>query len=285
MLRLSPSHDFERELPTPDWYKPGHFRRCYVHITKKPKQYFKTLSAEKKQKINAIFAALDRHQETEIANHLTPEQLAFYNEHYVAAPPYTAIPRLMDEFLNYLKQFDKENRNPFALADFSHRENTSIHSFGNANGRSARLLMNIILMKKRKAPVLFDLENYLTMLRTDDPGLFAHYLEILSTNHAKFGNFTVTIDRQNAMSAEIINLFDSCSVDNPDFEAKIEKLRSLCLERLSLVACVKCSSLASSEHNYKKCSACRSSAYCSKECQLQDWPRHKKCCGLMKQLL
>lgn len=46
----------------------------------------------------------------------------------------------------------------------------------------------------------------------------------------------------------------------------------------SLQYCCSCKTGGTPEHQLKRCTGCGNAAYCSKECQMQDWKRHKKEC-------
>lgn len=49
-------------------------------------------------------------------------------------------------------------------------------------------------------------------------------------------------------------------------------------KNLHAVACSKCATMI----GFKKCTGCPKTSklrYCSRECQLADWPSHKACCG------
>ncbi|OGO93083.1 MAG: cell filamentation protein Fic [Coxiella sp. RIFCSPHIGHO2_12_FULL_44_14] len=61
----------------------------------------------------------------------------------VVLPNPRKVPDLMSEFINYLKQADLH---PVELAAEAHYRLVTIHPFSDGNGRTARLLMNIILM-------------------------------------------------------------------------------------------------------------------------------------------
>lgn len=68
-------------------------------------------------------------------------------------PPYTEVKKHM---LNFLKWYsaNKTKLHPFELAALIHAKLTWIHPFEDGNGRTARAVMNFILMKK-KVPMFF----------------------------------------------------------------------------------------------------------------------------------
>lgn len=46
--------------------------------------------------------------------------------------------------------------------------------------------------------------------------------------------------------------------------------------------CATCNKPSLSLKPHKKCVGCKSSSYCSKECQREDWPTHKLICAAFK---
>ena len=62
-------------------------------------------------------------------------------------PPANEVPAFMEEFTNDLeKNWNKEH--PVILAAYAHQKLVDIHPFEDGNGRTARLLMNLILINK-----------------------------------------------------------------------------------------------------------------------------------------
>lgn len=62
------------------------------------------------------------------------------------------VPELMDDFLVWLHS--KNNDHPAKIAADAHFKLVSIHPFADGNGRTARLLMNLLLMQKGYPPAL-----------------------------------------------------------------------------------------------------------------------------------
>ncbi len=56
------------------------------------------------------------------------------------------VPKLMDDLMNFIKQ-NKNKLHPIELAAIVHHKIVFIHPFFDGNGRTARLVMNIILMQ------------------------------------------------------------------------------------------------------------------------------------------
>jgi Fic family protein len=71
----------------------------------------------------------------------------------VVLPNHMKVARLMAEFVtNTLQRADKYH--PIALATLAHYELVTIHPFADGNGRTARLLMNLILMQNGYPPAI-----------------------------------------------------------------------------------------------------------------------------------
>ena len=70
----------------------------------------------------------------------------------VVLPNYRKVPELMAEFHNWL--INCVNMHPIALAAQAHYRLVSIHPFIDGNGRTARLLMNLLLMMHGYPPAI-----------------------------------------------------------------------------------------------------------------------------------
>lgn len=74
------------------------------------------------------------------------------------------VPELMDNFYNWLS---KNSKNEPLTAIMAHLKFVSIHPFTDGNGRTARLLMNALLLKYGYAPIIIrptDRKKYLTAI-------------------------------------------------------------------------------------------------------------------------
>lgn len=86
-------------------------------------------------------------------------------------PNWQKVPELMDIFDTWLEQ-NKET-NPILFASIAHARLVSIHPFADGNGRTARLLLNAILIKDGYLPVCvapINRMDYITSLRTYNMG-------------------------------------------------------------------------------------------------------------------
>lgn len=82
----------------------------------------------------------------------------------VILPNPIKVPRLMEEFCNWLKEQDINNPTTAILA---HLKFVSIHPFVDGNGRCARLLMNCLLLKAGLVPIIIqprDRKKYLNVI-------------------------------------------------------------------------------------------------------------------------
>ena len=66
------------------------------------------------------------------------------------------VPELMSEFVSWLQKSDD---NPLTIAVDAHFKLVSIHPFVDGNGRTARLLMNLLLMQAGYPPAIIRKED------------------------------------------------------------------------------------------------------------------------------
>lgn len=99
----------------------------------------------------------------------------------VILPNAAKIPQLMEEFIIWLNNSSKVN--PVSLAAEAHYKLVSLHPFVDGNGRTARLLMNLILLKNGYPPAVIkkeDRKNYLDFLEKAQLGEpIDDYLELI----------------------------------------------------------------------------------------------------------
>ena len=102
---------------------------------------------------------------------------------YFATPEET--PAKMYDLLSWYNEKVKENLNPILLAAEFHYKFIRIHPFDDGNGRTARILMNFILMKFGYPPVIIktqDKDNYFAVLQLADAGNLEAFLEYIAQN-------------------------------------------------------------------------------------------------------
>lgn len=95
-------------------------------------------------------------------------------------------PAKMKELIDWYKSsLEKEDVEPILLASEFHYKFIRIHPFDDGNGRTARLLMNFILMKFGYPPVIIKTEdkgNYFNVLQLADAGQFEQFVEYIAQN-------------------------------------------------------------------------------------------------------
>lgn len=103
---------------------------------------------------------------------------------YFASPQET--PALMHDLLEWYKQkITLEDAHPILLAAEFHYRFIRIHPFDDGNGRTARILMNFILMESDYPPVVIKTEdkvNYFAALQQADSGQLEPFVEYIAKN-------------------------------------------------------------------------------------------------------
>lgn len=103
---------------------------------------------------------------------------------YFATPEET--PAKMHDLIEwYREESEKPDVNPIILAAEFHYKFIRIHPFDDGNGRSARILMNFILMKSGYPPAIIktqDKQNYFNALRQADADNFPAFVEYVAQN-------------------------------------------------------------------------------------------------------
>ncbi len=77
-------------------------------------------------------------------------------------PDFSKVPKLMDRFL---KELPKLKSSPIAVSAYLHHKFVDIHPFSDGNGRVARLLMNLQLMRDGYPPIVLKKEDRGTYYR------------------------------------------------------------------------------------------------------------------------
>lgn len=78
------------------------------------------------------------------------------------------VPELMEEFISWLQS--ESGDNPLKIAIDAHFKLVSIHPFVDGNGRTARLLMNLILMQQGYPPAIIRKEDRSTYINSLEKG-------------------------------------------------------------------------------------------------------------------
>lgn len=95
-------------------------------------------------------------------------------------------PAKMEELIKWFRETESgTDSNPILIASEFHYRFIRIHPFDDGNGRTARILMNFILMKNGFPPVVIktqDKANYLSALRLADAGMIAAFVDYIASN-------------------------------------------------------------------------------------------------------
>jgi len=95
-------------------------------------------------------------------------------------------PALMKDLLEWHRiETSKESFNPVLIASEFHYKFIRIHPFDDGNGRTARILMNFILLQNGFPPVIIktdDKINYFGVLRQADAGILEPFIEYIASN-------------------------------------------------------------------------------------------------------
>ncbi|XP_065560545.1 protein adenylyltransferase Fic-like isoform X2 [Artemia franciscana] len=81
-------------------------------------------------------------------------------------PPPNEIKYLMSEFISWLNSVDTVDLHPVKYAALAHYKLVYIHPFTDGNGRTSRLIMNLILMRAGYPPVIIKKEDRLKYYET-----------------------------------------------------------------------------------------------------------------------
>ncbi len=104
-------------------------------------------------------------------------------------PDFSKVPNLMDEMLANVKNMKGHD---VAIAAYLHHRFVEIHPFSDGNGRVARLLTNLYLMKKGYPPIVLkkeDRNKYYDLLRKVDLGNQKPFIHMITK--AVIGSLTI----------------------------------------------------------------------------------------------
>ncbi|CAG9855377.1 unnamed protein product [Phyllotreta striolata] len=88
-------------------------------------------------------------------------------------PPHEDVPDLMESYVQWLNSEDAQSMHPVRYAALAHYKLVDIHPFTDGNGRTSRLIMNLILLKAGYPPVMVlkeQREKYYDALKTANMG-------------------------------------------------------------------------------------------------------------------
>jgi Fic family protein len=140
---------------------------------------------------------------------------------YFATPEET--PAKMFDLLNwYNEKSEENNRSPLLIAAEFHYKFIRIHPFDDGNGRTARILMNFILMKFGFPPVIIKTEdkaNYFAALQLADAGNIEAFITYIAQNLVRSLEIMVAGAKGEPIEEEEIDL------KIKELELKLEKLK------------------------------------------------------------
>lgn len=97
-------------------------------------------------------------------------------------PAASDVTNLMEEFVDWLKSEEALKLNPVKQAALAHFKLVNIHPFGDGNGRTARLLTNLILVRNGYPPVIIKKQersryfNTIELAHEGDPRPFIRFI-------------------------------------------------------------------------------------------------------------
>ena len=159
---------------------------------------------------------------------------------YFATPEET--PAKMADLLKwYRTEIEKKDVNPILLAAQFHYRFIRIHPFDDGNGRTARILMNFILLQFNYPPVIIkteDKENYFAALRQADAGIFERFANYIADNLVHSleimlkGAKGENIDEPDDIDKEIVLLKASLSNKNAQKKEKDDDTVSITIKTI-----------------------------------------------------
>lgn len=146
--------------------------------------FLETLLKKKKieeRDIMALHAVISKNIEKEFAGRYRQGQVRILGASCIP-PNYLKVPKLMAELTHWI------NHNPgklhlVELAALAHYKFVEIHPFYDGNGRTSRLLMNLILMQRGYPPVVVlaaDRQRYYNALAKADHGDYAPFINLMA---------------------------------------------------------------------------------------------------------
>ncbi|MBA2307110.1 Fic family protein [Candidatus Dependentiae bacterium] len=195
------------------WYTPGAFRkgRSWVQRAGNP---LASLPFKERLALRDIGAKIDLHHvdSMELDEFLTEKEYMLQKKAFLETCPGPKIARALKELLTQLISDYKTNE--LTLSQISacmHIKLTLIHPFLDGNGRTARLLMNCLLMKEGKFPfITLDSPAYNRAIARGDSDPFCMYDYALK--RSKTAESYATTNEQPYLLEGNLNSVDLCAV-------------------------------------------------------------------------
>ncbi len=122
---------------------------------------------------------------------VSPAAIDFINRYFHICPSPKHVYSLMEILRQEVQKKLESKEDPIDIASFAHCEIGRIHPFKEANGRIARIFMNVILMQGGHQPIAFASEETYTNA-VKDPQEFNHLVRNLS----RMFDYEAEVDRQ-----------------------------------------------------------------------------------------
>lgn len=109
------------------------------------------------------------------------DQQVFVGKHI--PPPPEEIPSLMSAYVRWLNSADASQMHPLRYAALAHYKLVDIHPFADGNGRTSRLIMNLILIRSNYPPVIIykeDRKKYYDYLNLANRGDLRPFVRFIS---------------------------------------------------------------------------------------------------------
>lgn len=116
-----------------------------------------------------------------IASGVFRDEKVFIGSHI--PPSHEEVPQLMEGYVEWLNSEEAQNMHPVRYAAIAHYKLVDIHPFVDGNGRTSRLIMNLILLKAGYPPVMIlkeQREKYYDALKAANTGDIRPFVRFLA---------------------------------------------------------------------------------------------------------
>nr|CAH7765453.1 unnamed protein product [Callosobruchus chinensis] len=131
------------------------------------------------------------------------------------SPPfYEEVPSLMDSYVEWLNSEEAQSMHPVRYAALAHYKLVDIHPFIDGNGRTSRLIMNLILLKAGYPPVMVlkeQREKYYDTLKTANMGDVRPFVRFVAQctlqilNMYIYGTRFLSIEDESQQDKQLVN--------------------------------------------------------------------------------
>nr|CAI5843393.1 unnamed protein product [Callosobruchus analis] len=147
-----------------------------------------------------------------IASGVFRNKNVFVSSH--SPPFYEEVPSLMDSYVEWLNSEEAQSMHPVRYAALAHYKLVDIHPFIDGNGRTSRLIMNLILLRAGYPPVIImkeQREKYYDTLKTANMGDVRPFVRFLAhctlqiLNMYIYGTRLLSIEREPQEGRQLVN--------------------------------------------------------------------------------